>query len=162
VKKIISIEYKGEELQYDVYLRPLWSWCLELLRDKDIVSQFVWDAQRLFKWNETQFERFLDEPWTADAWWNFQVIFHLFSMLSHSKFLFQSTIPADAKPLCIILYADKTRLSSFGTEKGYPVVCRCANLPVDIRNGDGVGGGRLIGWLPIVSDFKPVESLTYN
>lgn len=49
------------------------------------------------------------------------------------------------------MYADKTRLSSFGTEKGYPVLAHCANLPVSIRNGEGVGGGRLVGWLPIVS-----------
>jgi hypothetical protein len=25
------------------------------------------------------------------------------------------------------------------------------NLPVEIRNGTGVGGGRVVGWLPIVS-----------
>lgn len=49
------------------------------------------------------------------------------------------------------MYADKTRLSSFGTEKGYPVLARCANLPISIRNGEGPGGGRLVGWLPIVS-----------
>jgi hypothetical protein len=52
------------------------------------------------------------------------------------------------------MYADKTRLSSFGTEKGYPVLARCANLPVSIRNGEGVGGGRLVGWLPIVSGIN--------
>ena len=45
---------------------------------------------------------------------------------------------------------DKTKLSSFGTEKGYPVLARCANLPVELRNGEGIGGGRLVGWLPIV------------
>src|SRR6188768_771425 len=65
----------------------------------------------------------------------------------------KSTIPASSKPFFIILYADKTRLSSFGTEKGYPVLVRCANLPASIRNGTGVGGGRLVGWLPIVRFF---------
>jgi Plavaka transposase len=52
--------------------------------------------------------------------------------------------------LCFILYADKTKLSSFGTAKAYPVVARCANLPTEIRNGNGIGGGRVVGWLPIV------------
>jgi len=43
---------------------------------------------------------------------------------------------------------------------GYPVVARCANLPTDIRNGNGVGGGRVVGWLPIVRIFPDsVESL---
>jgi hypothetical protein len=63
----------------------------------------------------------------------------------------QSRLPPDAKPLVFILYANKAKLSSFGTEKGYPIVVRIANLPVEIRNGTGVGGGRVVGWLPIVS-----------
>lgn len=108
----------------------------------------------MYKWsNETRFERFLDEPWTANAWWKFQVEFSflLYALYFNSISIYQNTIPAHAKPFCIILYANKTRLSSFGTEKGYPVVSRCANLPVDIRNSTGVGGGRLVGWLPIVS-----------
>jgi len=52
--------------------------------------------------------------------------------------------------VCLELYADKTRLSSFGTEKGYPVMARIANLPVKIRNGGGIGGARVVGWLPLV------------
>jgi len=30
------------------------------------------------------------------------------------------------------------------------VIARCTNLPVELRNGNGVGGGRIVGWLPIV------------
>jgi len=66
---------------------------------------------------------------------------------------YQSEIPPDASPLLFIMYADKTKLSSFGTEKGYPVMARCANLPVWIRNGEGTGGGCVVGWLPIVRFF---------
>ncbi|EDR00662.1 uncharacterized protein LACBIDRAFT_313195 [Laccaria bicolor S238N-H82] len=62
----------------------------------------------------------------------------------------QSRLPPDGKPFCIILYADKAKLSSFGTEKAYPVIARCANLPDWIRNGEGIGGGRVVGWQPIV------------
>ncbi|KAG2159185.1 uncharacterized protein EDB93DRAFT_1237894 [Suillus bovinus] len=36
--------------------------------------------------------------------------------------------------------------------KAYPVFVRCGNLPVNIRNTDGLGGGQLVGWLPIVPD----------
>jgi hypothetical protein len=63
----------------------------------------------------------------------------------------QSHLPPDGKPFGIILYADKTKLSSFGTAQGYPVVMQCSNLPGDICNGSGIGGGRVVGWLPIVS-----------
>lgn len=69
-------------------------------------------------------------------------------ILAHS---IQSKLPPGAEPLCFILYADKSKLSSFGTAKGYPVIARCANLPVEVRNGDGLGGGRVVGWLPVVS-----------
>jgi len=79
-----------------------------------------------------------------------QVYINYIYLDSDVQKILQSTIPSHAKPFCIILYADKTRLSSFSTEKGYPVVARCANLPVSVRNGDGIGGGRLVGWLPIV------------
>ena len=44
-------------------------------------------------------------------------------------------------------------LSSSGKVKAYPVIARCGNLPVEIRNGDGIGGGRLVRWLPIVSKY---------
>jgi len=62
----------------------------------------------------------------------------------------KSKLPDDAKLLCILLYADKTRLSSFGTAKAHPVIAWCANLPVEICNGEEIDGGRVVGWLPIV------------
>ena len=68
-----------------------------------------------------------------------------------TRYNIQSSLPKGAKPFCFIMYADKTNLSSFGTAKGYPVVARCGNLPVHIRNGQGFRGGQVVGWLPIVS-----------
>ena len=52
--------------------------------------------------------------------------------------------------LCLKLYADKTRLSSFGMEKEYPVMARILNLLVEIRNSNGIGGAQVVGWLPVV------------
>ncbi|KAG1859232.1 hypothetical protein F4604DRAFT_1882756 [Suillus subluteus] len=118
---------------------PLWEWALDLLDTPVLAPHFVWDAQRVYKHNGTEFERFYNEPWTGDRWWDVQV---------HGL---------KAAPFCFILYADKTRLSSHGTVKAYPVVVRCANLPVAIRNGDGIGGGRVVGWLPIVSEDADEE-----
>lgn len=34
---------------------------------------------------------------------------------------------------------------------GYPVIAKLANLPSDISNGQGLGSGCIVGWLPIVS-----------
>ncbi|KAG2753584.1 hypothetical protein P692DRAFT_201705525 [Suillus brevipes Sb2] len=136
-KHDIMVPYKKEQRVFEVYARPIWDWALDLLDNPLLAPHFVWDAQRVYKHNGTDFERFVSEPWTADRWWDIQ-----------------SRLPADlnAAPLCFILYADKTKLSTHGTVKGYPVMVRCANLPVDIRNGEGIGGGRVVGWLPIIEE----------
>jgi hypothetical protein len=62
----------------------------------------------------------------------------------------KTSLPEDAKMVCLELYADKTKLSSFGTEKGYPIMARILNLPVWMWNSDGIGGARVVGWLPVV------------
>jgi hypothetical protein len=62
----------------------------------------------------------------------------------------QSSLPDDGLPLNIHLYVDKSVTSSFGTKKLYPVVARLGNLPRDIRNGTGIGGGRVVGLIPVV------------
>ncbi|KIJ19761.1 hypothetical protein PAXINDRAFT_7042 [Paxillus involutus ATCC 200175] len=83
-----------------------------------LAPHFIWDAERLYKHNGTEFERFFDEPWTGDHWWDIQ-----------------SALPQDvedAVPLSFVLYADKTKLSSHSTVKGYPVIACCANLPVEM------------------------------
>ncbi|EDR03928.1 uncharacterized protein LACBIDRAFT_306615 [Laccaria bicolor S238N-H82] len=40
----------------------------------------------------------------------------------------QSSLPPGAVPFFIMVYADKNRLSSFGTAKGYPAIAVCAHL----------------------------------
>ncbi|TFK46324.1 hypothetical protein OE88DRAFT_1715060 [Heliocybe sulcata] len=121
-KANIVVPYKKIEQSFDFYYRPIWETTLDLLRDPHIVSQFEWDAQKLSKFNGDRFVRFWDEPWTADRMWNIQ-----------------SSLPEGAKPLCFILYADKSKLSSFGTAKGYPIILRYGQLPV-------------VGWLPVVAE----------
>ncbi|PBK81619.1 hypothetical protein ARMGADRAFT_1039202 [Armillaria gallica] len=73
----------------------------------------------------------------------------------------QSALPVDGKPICYVIYADKTHLSSFETVQGYPVIVRLGNLPAHIHNRQGVGGGRVIGWLPIVADEPKHHSKSY-
>ena len=78
-------------------------------------------------------------------------IYYLGLTVTVSLLPYQTNLPKDGKPLTFCFFADKTKLSSFGTQKGYPVIARCTNLPVNLRNGTGMGGGRIVGWLPIVS-----------
>ncbi|KAK0434530.1 uncharacterized protein EV420DRAFT_1623783 [Desarmillaria tabescens] len=134
-KHTCSIKLLDKEVCFDVYCLNLWNWILELVKDSTLEPHFVWDATHLSKWNGSTFERFVNEPWTAQAFWDLQ-----------------TALPEGGKPLYIILYADKTRLSSFGTAQGYPVVAHCGNLPVHIQNGKGVGGGHVVGWLPVIKE----------
>ncbi|KAJ6554445.1 hypothetical protein B0H19DRAFT_1294201 [Mycena capillaripes] len=57
-----------------------------------------------------------------------------------------------AKPVCYVIYADKSKLSTFGTQKAYAVVARLANIKIGIRNSTQFGGGQVVGHQPIVKD----------
>ncbi|EIW77891.1 hypothetical protein CONPUDRAFT_157070 [Coniophora puteana RWD-64-598 SS2] len=151
----INLEHKKDEIELNFMGRDLWDWSLDLLHNEQLAPHFVWDAQRVYKHNgrlgpESNYVRFIDEPWTADRWWDIQ-----------------DSLPqypdAPSVPLAYVFYADKTRLSSAGNVQGYPIVARCANLPVDIRNGRGVGGGRVVGWLPLLpGDAEKDGTLSYT
>ncbi|KAJ6475715.1 hypothetical protein C8R47DRAFT_1178958 [Mycena vitilis] len=133
----VAVPYKGIDRVFEMYARPLWSWTLDLIQDPHLASFFVWDAERDYIWNGTKYIRFYTEPWTADAMWEIQ------SKLVNSP---------DHKLCPYIIYADKAKLSSFGTQKGYPVVARLANLVVSLRNSSDWGGGQIVGWLPVVEE----------
>jgi hypothetical protein len=126
---------------------------MDLVKDPRLAPHFEWDAKRLYKYNaeSRSYARFINEPVTADDFWKIQVS----SSTIHCKILefthlSQSKLPPGGKPLAFIIYADKNKLSSFGTQKGYPVIARLANLPLDIINSTGIGGGRVVGWLEVV------------
>ena len=93
-------------VDFDMYMRPLWDWCTELLTDPNIVRQFHWDAEQRFKYNGDKFERFIDEPWTADAWWELQVC------VTFALFFFY------------ILTSPQVNSSSRRSSFLYPSVCR--------------------------------------
>ncbi|KAJ6524306.1 hypothetical protein B0H19DRAFT_1085294 [Mycena capillaripes] len=95
------------------------------------------DAEKAYKFNGETYVRFYQEPWTANAFWTAQ------SSLPHH--------PA-AKPVCFVIYADKSKLSSFGTQKAYTVVARVANIKIGIRNSTQFGSGQVVGHQPIAKD----------
>ncbi|KAI6046824.1 hypothetical protein EDC04DRAFT_2536133, partial [Pisolithus marmoratus] len=136
-KHVVNVHHAKHDLKFNVHYHPLWDWAMDILQDPHLQPHFVWDAQCLYKNNGECFECFIDEPWTADRWWNIQ-----------------SSLPQqDAAPFAFILYADKSHLLSLGKVKAYPIIICCGNLPTHIRNSNhGLGGGQLVGWLPIVPE----------
>ena len=73
--------FDGEDRVFPIYTRPLWDWALDLLGSRLLAPHFVWDAQRLFKHNDIEYERFYTEPWTGNRRWNIQVWCALFQQI---------------------------------------------------------------------------------
>ena len=135
-----------------MYARPLWDWALDLIQDPRLASFFVWDAERTYRYSGTKYIRFWTEPWTGNSFWDIQVCTIDYLPVSIQLDLLQSKLPAheDAKLCPFIIYADKAKLSSFGTEKAYPAIARLANIAGGLRNSDQWGGGQVVGSLPVV------------
>ncbi|KAI0700953.1 hypothetical protein BC835DRAFT_1265604, partial [Cytidiella melzeri] len=133
----ISKPYAGEDKVFNFHSRSLWDWVLSQVQDPLLAPYMEWDAQRLSKFNGTKWVCFYDEPWTAKK----------FAEVQSDV----SKIRGDGKPLAIILWADTSVLSTFGTQKGHYIVARLGNLPMWVRNGKSLGGGRVVGFVPIVS-----------
>lgn len=127
---------------------------MSIVQNPDLASNFHWEPQRNYRFdgNLKEWVHFIDEPWTATEMWNIQVI-QYFILSKYQTVQFQDKLPKGATPLCFSLYADKDRLSTFGTKKGYPVVARLAQLDEHVRNGTGLGGGTIVGTLVVVLYF---------
>lgn len=64
----------------------------------------------------------------------------------------QDAVGSAACVLPIMLYADKTTVSSFNGKTFHPVIARLGNLPANIRDGRGYGGGTLVAYIPKASE----------
>ncbi|KAJ7654769.1 hypothetical protein B0H17DRAFT_1163502 [Mycena rosella] len=126
----VHVPYKNENQLFEMYARPLWQWTLDLVQDPHLANFFIWDAEKVYRHDGNKYIRFYTEPWTANTLWDIQ--------------------GPDNKACAYILYADKAKLSSFGTQKGYPIVARLANMVVSVRNSSRWGGGQIVGWLPVI------------
>ncbi|KAI9442019.1 hypothetical protein BJY52DRAFT_1229255 [Lactarius psammicola] len=106
---------------------------------KGVDQTFAMPHHPLWNW---AVDLILDPQLALHFEWDAQKVFkHNGENVTHMFWNFQSQIPED-----------KVKLSSFGTEMAYLVVACCTNLPTEIRNGHGVGGGRVVGWLPNIPE----------
>ena len=44
---------------------------MDQVKNPRLASLFVWNAQKLYKFDEKNWIRFYDEPWTANGMWEF-------------------------------------------------------------------------------------------
>jgi hypothetical protein len=157
------VPYKKENKSYEVHTRPVWQWALDLSSRIHYsrrtlsgtlnvsTSAMVLETLTVFTMNPG--------PEIVGGTSKYVTIMssskHVVVTCYNVNLNYQSSLPhvENAVPFGLIMYADKSKISSFGTVKGYPVVVRCANLPVEIRNSKQIGGGTVVGWLPIVSSI---------
>lgn len=74
--------FRGVDQTFPLFRRSLWDWVTDLLQDPQVGPNFVFDAQRLSKFNGEKFVRFIHEPWTAHAFWEYQVSHFYISIMS--------------------------------------------------------------------------------
>ncbi|KAI0814934.1 hypothetical protein BC629DRAFT_1279974, partial [Irpex lacteus] len=137
-KSTVSAVYKKTRPEYDFHHRPMWDWVVQQIEDPKLAPFFHWDAQKLWIYDGHRWVRFWEEPWTAEMFWDVQ-----------SDIV---TSDDEGKPVGLIVWADKSKLSTFGTQKGHPIVVRLSNLDATIRNGGGVGAGRVVGMVPVIHE----------
>ncbi|KAL1661524.1 hypothetical protein GGF50DRAFT_60902 [Schizophyllum commune] len=136
-------EGEGYKETFEVHHTSLLDWARSLVTDPALKDHMVYDARRMYIHNGLKFERWVDEPYTADRLWNIQ-----------------STLDSNKSPLGFVLYADKNKLSSFSSQKGYPVEARLINLDTRVRNGEGRGGACIVGLLPIPDETSERKNKT--
>lgn len=68
--------YKNTKYEFENFVRPLWDWTSDLIVDPLLAPYFTWDACRMYRFDGKEWIRFIDEPWTADNFWEYQVCVH--------------------------------------------------------------------------------------
>ncbi|KAF8316204.1 uncharacterized protein EI90DRAFT_3293745 [Cantharellus anzutake] len=135
----VTVEHRLQTLyrKVKVLCKSIFNWVMELLRDPFICPSVHWYPEQQYSQHpDGSWVRRIGEPWTGDDFW------------AAWDAIPESTNGIENCLLGIYIYADKSKLSSFGSVNGYPVIARLANLPRSMRNSRGVGGGCLVGWLP--------------
>ncbi|KIY63093.1 hypothetical protein CYLTODRAFT_446826 [Cylindrobasidium torrendii FP15055 ss-10] len=144
-KQTFTVPFAGENLEYTVVFRDLVKDVLLVLDDPNLQPLLEIWARRTYKSHDggKTWERFITQPWTADIWWELDTLFPNRNDL----------------PIRILIYSDKTRLSSFGSVQGWPIYWRLLHLDSDIRNSRGIGGGRVAGFLPQFREDKKYKTM---
>lgn len=71
-KEVISVPYDGKTWNFDLHYRDLWGLASDLLGDPHMFPHFTFDAQHLSKFDGESFVHFVDEPYTAQDFWDVQ------------------------------------------------------------------------------------------
>ncbi|KAG1730408.1 uncharacterized protein EDB91DRAFT_1252672 [Suillus paluster] len=71
-KEEVVVPFQGVDQTFPLFHHSLWDWAVDLLQDPEVGPHFVFDAQQLSRFDGEKFVRYIHEPWTADAFWEYQ------------------------------------------------------------------------------------------
>ncbi|EIM79745.1 uncharacterized protein STEHIDRAFT_116235 [Stereum hirsutum FP-91666 SS1] len=133
----VEVDYKGNMVPFDFPYRDPITWMRSLLQDETLSESIMWHSVRKTYHENGNEIRIIDEPNTADGWWDID-----------------DELPEpDPHPHCFVpfhVWLDKGMVTK--RVKKHPIVLRAAFLPWKIRNGSGNGGGVLLGFMPEIPD----------
>jgi hypothetical protein len=69
----VSAIYRGERFEFEFQYRDPWEYVLNLIQDPSLASVSSWNSVRKIYCCGLNEERIIDEPNTADAWWDIDV-----------------------------------------------------------------------------------------
>lgn len=69
----ISVMYKKEPRDFELYSRPLWEWVLDQLQDPSLFPHTDLTAHQLFRYDGAEWKRFVNDPLSANRAWRVQV-----------------------------------------------------------------------------------------
>ncbi len=104
---------------------------------------------------ETEIDRIIDEPNTAERWWETDVCcqknFEALTRLTRICFSPSFPITTSILMFTFLCISGWTKARSQTRSKKHPILLRALWIHSKVRNGSGNGGGVLLGCMPLVS-----------
>ena len=85
----MELPYLKETRYYDLHFRDIWDVAVQYLSDKHLAPHWEFVPMRLSKWNaeRQEWERFIDEPITADALWDAYVCIYTITLPQITEYI---------------------------------------------------------------------------
>ena len=72
-KETVTATYLGKSFKFVFEYRDPWEWILSVIQGESLAPMAVWNSEQKYYCTGDFEDRILDEPNTADTWWNVDV-----------------------------------------------------------------------------------------
>ncbi|KAG8686662.1 hypothetical protein FRC09_013983 [Ceratobasidium sp. 395] len=137
-----DISFCGQDYTFRLRMRCLRALITRILLDPELWSLLTLYPEQMFIRNPFDGTpmRVWEETWHGDDWWNLQ-----------------NKVGQGACILYLHLYADATKIATYGGLKVWPVYAWIGNIPSETRRKRKSGGAILVGLIPVVHKDKKLS-----